>query len=189
MRYFLILLVLTKFTYSQSQPLDSCYKKTWNEGNHRLIWDDFKYTSESTSPFGAAGKVNIYYKNEFKEDSFIVRVMAYFDQCASWVKVKDSFLLIHEQGHFDLTEIYARTLRAKLQELKFSTISQALISVQKACDTILVNLNKEQDIYDQETNHSSNFSRQLWWSQNIKYKLDCLSKYSNDRVYLIRKRS
>ena len=39
-----------------------------------------------------------------------------FDKFASWARVRNDSILIHEQGHFDIAEIYARRLNGALRK-------------------------------------------------------------------------
>jgi len=55
---------------------------------------------------------------ECREGALDIRVEAEFYMNSSWVKAarKSAELLKHEQGHFDITELYARRMRRAIRD-------------------------------------------------------------------------
>ena len=107
----------------------------------------------------------------------------YFKKSESWFK-KDSsannnvVLLSHERGHFDLAEIEIRKLRKKLLEMHLNRQNAESMIKQAATETLA----EEQtisDLYDKETNFSTNKEKQKEWEQKIKKQLQELSAYAN----------
>ena len=106
---------------------------------------------------------------------FTFEVSAIFHRDSSWVVARqvDARLLEHEQGHFDLAEIYARRL------------SRALRGLPEACEDIeetrtliqtLLNLNQqeleeEQRRYDIETRHGTSKRKQGTWTDALRRRL------------------
>lgn len=96
----------------------------WNQQN-RLSFDDFK-GEIGVSTAAAVSAVSI--KHEIISQSIWtgrikIKVSAIFDKSSSWVKpeFKHLQLLAHEQGHFDITEIFSRKLQKKVDaEIKSS---------------------------------------------------------------------
>jgi predicted secreted Zn-dependent protease len=113
------------------------------------------------------------------EGSFSTKVSCYFIKTKSWARIKNSdILLAHEQGHFDIAELFARKLRKAFAEYKFNhqTVSSDF--------NFLFNTNQsERDkvdaLYDKETNLSQNRDQQLLWNKKIKIELDKLQKYAS----------
>ncbi|MBD2769997.1 DUF922 domain-containing protein [Hymenobacter sp. BT664] len=113
---------------------------------------------------------------------FSATVEATFDPTASWVrepKTASPALLRHEQTHFDLTEVYARIMRQKL----------ASFQAKVACDKLQPAFNnftkgiysewdREQNRYDQETNHGLNAARQASWEKQTQLRLTQLEAFA-----------
>ena len=75
----------------------------------------------------------------------------------SWIKNKnDTITLKHEQGHFDICEIYARILRRDIKKAK--TIDEA----KKIYENISEAENIEQDKYDQVNTFELGGITQTW---------------------------
>lgn len=102
----------------------------WNK-NFILKWSDYTGTSDSNSPQKAWTHTCIRYTFEveiIKKATKIkftiknVKVTAYYNQSASWVKSEllirndQAAILKHEQGHLDIAEKFARKMQSKMIE-------------------------------------------------------------------------
>ena len=150
-----------------------------------LSWKDFKGKHETNTGLHAFTYTEIALKmlDHESPDSLLFEVICTFDKTKSSVlkgKETDS-LLKHEQGHFDLGEIYTRLIRKKISETVFksATISQQLNTIYKACFDQYV---KEQDKYDLETDHSMNGASQGLWNIAIQRRLKELEKFGHTAV-------
>jgi hypothetical protein len=105
------------------------------------------------------------------KDSLQFDVKCLFIKNNSWIKIKTEKILNHEQGHFNLAEIYCRKLRNALLKTNFKlndyeAISDSIFRLyQDSCD-------KQQDLYDLETNYSLDTKQQLIWEKIIKADLE-----------------
>ena len=85
---------------------------------------------------------------------------------------------MHEQGHFDLAELFARKLRKAYAEYKFNAQT-----VGKDIDNLFILNRKERTnmdiLYDKETDFSRNRKQQLFWNKKIKDELDNLLRYTS----------
>ncbi len=79
-------------------------------------------------------------------------------------------ILKHEQGHFDITEIFARKLHASIGNLKPSkkTIEK---NVSQLAEKIIQQKNDFQKKYDAETNFGMNKEAQKIWEKIIEKEL------------------
>lgn len=109
-------------------------------------------------------------------------VRATFDPATSWFrqpKTASAALLRHEQLHFDLTELYARRLRQKLVAFQGRANCAKL---QPAFDNLTKPVyqewDREQNRYDQDTNHGLNAERQAFWEAQTKLKLAQLQEFA-----------
>lgn len=106
----------------QSQtPADSI---AWS-AKRALVWSDYGGRPEVTSPAAAMTVYRLSYEDQCALDRYSFSVTSLFQPAQSWVKTSaitsaDSGrgLLIHEQGHFDLSEVGARKLRRALSQLQ-----------------------------------------------------------------------
>jgi hypothetical protein len=82
---------------------------------------------------------------------------------------RDARLLEHEQLHFDLTEIAARKIRRRFDDLKESCSGDGGDgAVKDAVSQIERELEEEQRRYDRETAHGSNEVAQAQWTDRVR---------------------
>lgn len=89
-------------------------------------------------------------------------------------------LLIHEQKHFDISEIFARRAVRELQALKLSAnyrkeIADFVQAKFKAAESY-------QRLYDQDTQHGEDFAAQEEWNDKIADQLEALEAYKRKTV-------
>ncbi len=89
-------------------------------------------------------------------------------------------LLIHEQKHFDISEIFARQAVRELQNLKLSAnyrkeIADFVQTKFKAAEFY-------QRLYDEDTQHGEDFAAQDEWNEKIAEQLDALEAYKRKTV-------
>ena len=145
----------------------------WSE-NRRLSWEDFKGPVKAVSEESAAatncgiGFKTVGGKNGKPE----VVVYNTFYTNRSWVRsdAKIPEILVHEQGHFDLCEIYTRKLRQRMTNFNFD-----VADVRSALMNIYEQLQNEyelrQQAYETETTHGTNIPVQKKWQQRISQEL------------------
>jgi hypothetical protein len=146
--------------------------------DYKLKWEDFKGKPDTPSKYGAVSNPIIRYFLSANKDSFAVKVFCFFIKSKSWSIFKNNdTLLMHEQGHFDIAELFARKLRKVFAEYKFNyrTIGKDIEN--------LFRFNKQERIkmdtlYDKETDLSRNGKQQLLWNKKIKDELDNLKNYA-----------
>ncbi|WP_420601057.1 DUF922 domain-containing protein [Flagellimonas sp.] len=142
----------------------------WNP-DLRLTWSDFKGKVPPASVPAATTASGISYKYSANlihhEVELDFEVNAYFYPNESWYKpeVCDDLILSHEQLHFDISELFARKMRDKLERTSFSDNVKA--EIRKIYREILEELQKFQEQYDWETNFSRNAQKQLEWNKKI----------------------
>jgi hypothetical protein len=118
MKIFIMALSLFIFsTYTFAQLHDTIQWST----SYKLKWEDFQGKSDSSSKYGAISRPGIKYHLSANADSFNVKVLCFFIKSKSWSKYKNSYpLLMHEQLHFDIAELFARKLRKTYAAYKFN---------------------------------------------------------------------
>lgn len=149
----------------------------WN-ANRKLSWSDFKALPPENSSNAALTTSGILMSFTTNGETFHYELSCSFDQNSSWGRVKNEYILAHEQGHFDIAELYTRKLNKALKGYSYQSDS-----FNKDINTIYRNTMKElqmmQDQYDEQTNHSRNVIQQRNWLVQIFNSLEDLKAFSN----------
>ncbi|HLK30912.1 MAG TPA: DUF922 domain-containing protein, partial [Puia sp.] len=169
---FLLIMFLSSFTVPNSSLID------WS-ADRRLTWSDFKSSPDSNSPNAALTATNIKFDFSYSSDKgFQYHISCQFDKNKSWGRVKTDYILSHEQGHFDIAEIYARKLYKAFKEYN-PDIEKANKEVNKIYEKVMHELTETQKQYDHETNFSINKEKQMEWLKKINEDLKSLQAYSD----------
>jgi hypothetical protein len=163
-------------TSAFGRPADSLID--W-ASTRKLTWDDFKAPIDPLSPNAALTGTHIRFDFGYSSASgFTYHISCQFDQQSSWGRVKTDYILSHEQGHFDIAEIYARKLCKAFREYH-PDVAKANKQVNKIYDGVMRELNEEQKQYDAETNFSIDKPEQEKWLKKIRQELDSLQTYAD----------
>lgn len=92
--------------------------------------------------------------------------------------MKTDYILAHEQGHFDITEIFARKLNEALQNYQFNRKSLKR-DIGQIYQSIVRQKEEYQKAYDAETDHSRKRKLQYDWLEKIEDLLEETEPYSN----------
>ncbi|TGV04752.1 DUF922 domain-containing protein [Flavivirga rizhaonensis] len=162
----------------QDEPVIS-----WNE-SYKLSWSDFKdKPDKSTSAVAiTASGITFGFSVSATEDrvvDFTSEVHTHFYPEKSWYKKEqaDHHVLGHEQLHFDITELYARKFRYRIEQIVVSNSVRAQLKTLH--NTINKELSQMQNRYDSETNYSRNVEAQTKWKLYIADELKKFSKYKS----------
>ena len=170
--------------YNVADPV-AYQKEIYWSTDKKLDWKDFKGTVSDAfvhSDYGAmsycmlgfnTNRVTVYKKAKF----FITSKFSCYESWAKEVVINDDYALKHEQIHFDICEIYARTLYKVLTEAKLTAFN--LQDAQPIFNTIYKEYRAREEQYDVETKHSLNKEEQQRWNLLVAQELDSLSAYSN----------
>ncbi len=144
----------------------------------KLTWRDFQGKVDSNSPYSASTVSGIVYTFHLSADGYSDSIAVVFYRSESWVRVQTEASLIHEQGHFDITEIFARRLRKRLQ-----TFIPGRGSLGKQLKQLYDEVEGErvatENLYDTETKHSANVERQANWNVRIRKELKALEEFAD----------
>ena len=147
----------------------------WSAGT-KLGWEDFVGKADAASPFVAVSVSGIQYKLRFGGNGMSDSVFVVFYRTESWVKTRTAGELVHEQGHFDITEVYARKMRKRLQDF---VPRQGSLELQLGMlyDEVERERDAEENRYDRETKHGGDAGRQAVWNKKILDDLDELEEF------------
>lgn len=137
--------------------------------DRKLVWADFNGPPDTTSPGSAATVSGFETHSRYINDSNVeVVIIAVFYKRKSWRKINDmnADALNHEQGHFNITEVFARKASNFFKAHTFgkNTINK---EINQIFDSFVVAENRIQELYDQETDHRRNIIKQRQWDKKI----------------------
>lgn len=147
----------------------------------RLTWADFQGPPVMSSDAVATTATVVDYQMSCNGAEFTWQIVSRFVPKASWVKPghllirQSAQTLLHEQAHFDLSEVHARRARETLRRLPAPCAltddqQNALISGFHQQGTAL------QIQYDRETAHGTELRRQREWEGRVETWLRTLPK-------------
>jgi len=113
-----------------------------------------------------------------KRGKTVITILAGMKKNLSWIReTGDSLTLTHEQGHFDICEIYARILRRDIQEAK------SLLEAREIYEKVTADEELEHDQYDKENNFETGGITKEW-KKRIMNRLQELALFENPVVTL-----
>jgi len=148
------------------------------EAGHRLGWDDFKSIPDESATNAALTSSSINFKYNYSSDKgFSYTIACLFEKKSSWGRVKTDYILAHEQGHFDIAEIYARKLYKTIKAYNFNPAT-AQKEVPAMYRKIMKDLAAMQNQYDSETDYSREKEEQAEWFVKISQQLNSLKTFA-----------
>lgn len=154
-------------------------------GSQTLNWNHFSTRKSGSGNQKAFSYAGISYSVKEANGKYLVFVQAYFDASQSWVVSSEASpaLLHHEQKLFDLTELYARKMRADIAKFmrdqsgdyKFEALLEKVRLIYMKWNNELF---KAQQRYNVETNNGKNKEAQELWAKQIDAELEELADFA-----------
>lgn len=178
--------IITVFILISSLALVSFQKTSdliyWSGKN--LSWSDFKGkpNPESNGVASTYSYIDMHIKS-ITSDSAIVKIKGVFSTSKSWVRYGDKVILSHENGHFNISELYSRLLKKKIAETNFTQTE-----CRNKLNRLFVQYDEEMDnyhnTYDDETESSMNNEQQKKWEKKIEKQLQELENYKGETLVI-----
>lgn len=171
LKYILVLGVGATLSFAGLQEEETI---EWTPEN-KLTWKNFKGKIPRNVRAAAttASGISYEFSTRFEGNEMMVdyTVLTYFYPTKSWYKPKlcNDLTLIHEQLHFDISELFARKMRKQMDSTVFTNNVKA--EVKKIYRKILNELSDYQNVYDDQTNFSRDKEQQLLWIKKIREAL------------------
>ena len=143
----------------------------------RLDWDDFLCEPKRNSDAVASTSTSLGIAYQVEHGQLTFTITCNFSKHKSWGLLKTDYILAHEQGHFDITEIYARKLYQALSQYEFSRKTYRK-DVNEIYRSIVQEKENMQAAYDSESDHSRNRRLQYEWLEKIDLLLDETTPYA-----------
>jgi len=142
------------------------YINTWRQ----LSWSDFNGPVPEGKKYNERGAISftgfdVLINKTYNYPPAIVKL--YFDTDSSWVRTtlkNDVLLLQHEQGHFDIADIFAN----KAQIAASHCWGKSSVYIDSVVNQYRNLLDKEQNLYDSCTKHGIDTIEQKRWLEKIK---------------------
>jgi hypothetical protein len=142
-----------------------------------LTWSDYKAKPDPSSGAAASTATFLGFDYQYRNGSLTYKITNTFSPDRSWGRHKTAYILAHEQGHFDIAEIYARKLYQRMSAYKPGK------NFQKDLGQIYENVSNEKAVYqqqyDRETNHSIKTDEQAAWLKKIAEELKATKEWKD----------
>jgi hypothetical protein len=148
------------------------------DASRPLSWSDYKGRPDPESDAAASTTTYLAIEYKMRGADFTYKVHSRFSCDKSWGLHKTEYILSHEQGHFDIAEIYARVLHKKMSEYRFDKDSYKK-DLKKIYEDVVKAKEDMQERYDKETNHSIYRAKQAEWLETIALMLEKTEPYSD----------
>jgi hypothetical protein len=171
--HLILILVSSLFTFLPAE------KESINWRSRRVLtWSDFKGTAVEAAPNAAMTSTSILIDFGYDKRSMHYHLSCVFYPEKSWTKVSSTHILSHEQGHFDISQLYTRKLHKALSAYQFksSTVDR---DVKAIYEKIASEQSRYQVLYDQQTNYSRNTNEQVAWEEKIQQELAVLAAFAD----------
>jgi len=148
------------------------------ETDKRLVWDDFLCEPKVGTDAVASTSTSLGISYQVADGELKYHITCYFNKEKSWGLMKTDYILAHEQGHFDITEVFARRLNEALQNYQFNkrTFKKDIAQIYQS---IVGEKEEYQKTYDAETDHSRNRKVQYDWLEKIDSLLEETQPFAN----------
>ena len=149
----------------------------WN-ADRKLVWNDFEAVPMKNTDAAALTATHLGFSYNVINNKTYFTIECKFDKKKSWGLSKTQWILDHEQGHFDIAEIFTRKLFKSVAAYQFNKIS-----FQSDLDSLYKKIIREkelfQQLYDADTDHSRNKLKQEEWLKKIATDMNDLKSWAN----------
>lgn len=175
--------VFAKEKKSETKSSSASTEIPWQK-NKRLTWDDFrgavpKNAEEQTA---AATFCGIGFETNTitnTDNNLKIRVYNTFYLDNSWARPEEmnDDVLAHEQGHFDLCEVYTRRLRERMSNIRVN-VNTLKPMLRKIYEQLQEEYRNRQEAYEEETGHGVNLKEQQRWKDILERELSETDQWS-----------
>jgi hypothetical protein len=146
--------------------------------SRKLTWADYQSKPNPDSDAAASTTTYLGISYQISSRSFSYKIESRFSKTRSWGLHKTEYILSHEQGHFDIAEIFARKLHKKMSEYRFNNKTYQK-DLNKIYEEVTNEKTEMQNNYDRETNHSIRTKVQAEWLKKIALLLEEYAGYAD----------
>lgn len=176
-----VLWVALSIHTATAQKVNPKIHKLWSP-HDPLLWADFQgepdsllITGNGHSDAGIHTMIIVDYCCEREGRSDICFEPA-IHRTKSWSVSDSESLLIHEQLHFDITELITRKIRQAISRSSATTANEKY----RVYLRVVRELSKMQIRYDRETDHGLRLVRQQKWKEKVREELNELKAFAKN---------
>ncbi|MES1214826.1 MAG: DUF922 domain-containing protein [Bacteroidota bacterium] len=146
--------------------------------DRKLKWQDYLAEPDSRSDAAASTSTQIGFEYHIRDNNLTYAITCRFSKAKSWGRYKNDYILSHEQGHFDIAEIFTRKFAKAMKEYTFNkeTYKNDLRNIYSAA---MKDKERFQQQYDSETDYSRIKEKQVEWLKKIEKMLDEYKAFSD----------
>ncbi len=146
--------------------------------SRRLVWEDFQASADDRSANAALTSTTLKFSYSYREGKLTCHILCQFDKSRSWGRVRNPYILSHEQGHFDIAEINARKFNQSLKQYRIGELSSLPGDLNGMYEKAMNQLKQQQESYDRETRNSLDTAGQEKWLRKISDQLRELEAFA-----------
>lgn len=156
----------------------------WEEGK-KLRWENFKSSVNKVNTLNVAAYSNCGWEYSVVKPTnpalpVKIEIKAVFNEDKSWKDTRkiDEYILMHEQRHFDIAELFVRKFRKHVAEkiINSGDYDRLFKSIYNMVSSEYKHF---QTVYDRDTRHGMNEERQSEYNAVISQELENLKSYKN----------
>ncbi|MEQ8417339.1 MAG: hypothetical protein RIB71_22835 [Imperialibacter sp.] len=153
----------------------------WSE-EVKLTWSDFEGRPDTSTVFkdmlaGTSASIQTFYFEDAGLPNY--RISHFFQRQVSWFRDTSALLLLHEQLHFDISELYARRIRKGIDSLRRQKVKDATKYVD-LINSEFTERRRKQRLYDVGTHNGAIDILQEEWNMMIRKELNLLKEYETE---------
>jgi hypothetical protein len=164
--------------YQTANPHKAEQSFTWNP-SRKLSWDDFNGPVRDGSGTATVAETSCGISVETNlataRGKATVYVFNIFDKRTSWVRPGKELAVVleHEQGHWDICELYTRRMQARFDaaEITGATLNRKVSEIYNAVTNEFI---ERQEQYEEDTRHGTLSEEQQRWTKLIAEELERL---------------
>lgn len=134
---------------------------SWSS-SRKLEWTDFLCEPKKNTDAVASTSTTLGLAYQVKNGNLFYQITCNFSKHKSWGLLKTDYILAHEQGHFDITEVFARKLHYQLNAYTYNR-KTFKADIGAIYEKIVSEKEEMQKAYDAESDHSRNRKMQQAW--------------------------
>lgn len=157
-------------------------KIIWQE-EQKLVWDNFKNPVKRKNNPDVAAYTNCGWeysvvKSSNPKSPVKIEIKTVFNEDKSWKDVKkiNEYILLHEQKHFDIAELFVRKFRKNVAE-KIRNSGDYDRLFKSIYNTVYNDYKNFQIAYDRDTRHGIDEVKQAEYNAAISRELENLKSY------------
>lgn len=143
----------------------------------KLMWDDFLCEPKKEGDAVASTSTSLGLSYKVRDGQLSFHISCNFSKEKSWGALKTEYILAHEQGHFDITEVHARKLYEALYNYEYNPATFKT-DIAAIYSRIVKEKEEMQEAYDGLTDHSRRRGVQVEWLERIDGLLNATEMFS-----------